>query len=89
MHREHFQAIKSLRNNKQILIIKHDKGSGVVFLQQKDYISKIGDVLNDDNQLEKSGNIEQNDKTAKIEQKFQTWLLKLVKKKTIDSRNLR
>ena len=33
MHKEQFQAIKSLRCNEQILITKPDKGSGVVILK--------------------------------------------------------
>eukprot|EP00794_Sanderia_malayensis_P010369 gene10369-11449_t len=58
MHREHFQTIKSLRNNRDILIIKPDKGSGVVILNQKDYITKMGDILNDNSKFEKLGDVE-------------------------------
>ncbi len=64
----HFKESKSLQNNKQILITKPDKGSGVVILNQKYNISKIGDIPNDDKKLGKLGNVEQHDKTAKIEQ---------------------
>ena len=83
MHREHFQAIKSLRNNKDILITKPDKGSGVVILNQKDYITKMGDVLNDNSKFEKLGDVEQFDKTARLEQKLQKRLLELVNKKQL------
>ena len=42
MHNEHFQAIKSLRCNEQILSTKPDKGSGVVTSNKSDYIKKMG-----------------------------------------------
>jgi len=42
MHKEHFQTIKFLCCNKQILITKPDKRSGVVILNRSDYIKKIG-----------------------------------------------
>ena len=38
MHKENFQAIKSLRSNEQILITKPDKGSGVAILNKNDCI---------------------------------------------------
>ena len=47
MHKDHFQAIKSLRSNEQILITKPDKGSGVVILNKSDYIQKMGYILDD------------------------------------------
>ena len=47
MHKELFQAIKSLRCNEQILITKPDKGSGVVILNKSDYIKKMGSILED------------------------------------------
>ena len=42
LHREHFQALKSLRANNDIFITKPDKGSGVVILNKKDYIKNGG-----------------------------------------------
>ena len=36
LHREHFQALKSLWANNVIFIKKPDKGSGVVILNKKD-----------------------------------------------------
>ena len=47
MHKEHFQAIKSLRGNEHFLITKPGKGSGVVILNKSDYITKMGCILSD------------------------------------------
>ena len=78
MHKEHFQAIKSLRSNEQILITKPDKGSGVVILSKSDYIQKMGNILNDKTKFLNMGSVDQHDNTAKTEQKLQTRLLGLV-----------
>eukprot|EP00794_Sanderia_malayensis_P010354 gene10355-11432_t len=80
MHREHFQTIKSLRNSRDIPITKPDKGSGVVILNQKDYITKMGDILNDNSKI---GDVEKFDKTARLERKLQKRLHELVNKKQL------
>ena len=67
MHKEHSQAIKSLRFNEQIFITKPDKGSGVVILNKSDYIKKMN-----------MSGIELHDNAAKNEQKLQKRLLDLV-----------
>ena len=45
MHNEHFQAIKSLPCNEQVLIAKPDKGSGVVILNKSDNIKRWAVLL--------------------------------------------
>ena len=45
MYKEHFQAIKSLLSNKQILITKSGKRSGVVISNRSDYIQKVGNIF--------------------------------------------
>ena len=77
MHKEHFQAIKSLRCNEQILITKPDKGSGVVILNKSDYIKKMGSILEDKNKFLNMGGVHLHDNTAKNEQKLQKRLLDL------------
>ena len=71
MHTEHFQAIKSLRCNEQILITKPDKGSGVVILNKSDYIKKMGSILEDKTKFLNMGGVHLHDNTAKNEQKLQ------------------
>ena len=83
MHKEHFQAIKSLRSNEQILITKPDKGSGVVILNKSDYIQKLGYILDDKTKFFNMGSVDQHDNTAKTEQKLQKRLLDLVNQKIL------
>ena len=83
MHKEHFQAIKSLRSNEQILITKPDKGSGVVILNKSDYIQKMGYILDDKTKFFNMGSVDQHDNTAKTEQKLQKRLLDFVNQKIL------
>ena len=55
MHRECFQAIKSLRTNSDIIITKPDKGSGVVTLDKSDYVLKMGKILDDNKKFQRIG----------------------------------
>ena len=66
LHREHFQALKSLWANNDIFITKPDKGSGVVILNKKDYINKMEVILHDKEKFAKLGDVETHDKTAKL-----------------------
>ena len=45
MHRECFQAIKSLRNNSDIIISKADKSNVVVILNKSDSLTKMNVTL--------------------------------------------
>ena len=83
LHREHFQALKSLRANNDIFITKPDKGSGVVILNKKDYINKMEVILHDKEKFAKLGDVETHDKTAKLERKLQKRLLELVNSKML------
>ena len=77
MHRECFDAIKSLRSNDKIIISKPDKDSGVVILNKSDYITKMNLILNDASKFQQIGPADTNDNTAKIEAKIQRRLLQL------------
>ena len=44
---EHQNALKELMINNQIVILRPDKGSGVVILNKSDYITKMKDILSD------------------------------------------
>ena len=72
-------AIKSLRSNKDILITKPDKGSGVVILNRFDYINKMETILSDTSKFEQLGPVKDFDKTASNETKIQRRLLQMVK----------
>ena len=78
MHRECFDAIKSLRSNDKIIITKPDKGSGVVILNKSDYISKMNSILNVASKFQQIGPADTNNNTAKIEAKIQRRLLQLL-----------
>ena len=79
MHRECFQAIKSLRNNSDIVITKAGKSNEVVILDKSDYLIKLNIVL-DSQKFEKIGSVKENNNTAKIEGSIQRRLLALTKK---------
>ena len=67
MHKECFQAYKSLKSNPDIVITKPDKSSGVIILNRVDYISKMANILSDNTKFLKIGPSERFDFTAKIE----------------------
>ena len=61
--------------NKNILITKPDKGSGVVILSKTDYIAEMETILCDSNKFICSSSVEENSNTAKLETKLQRRLL--------------
>ena len=65
MYKEHFQAIKSLFFNEQILITKSDEGSGIVILSKSGYIQKMGNFLDDKTKFLNKGGVDQHDHMAK------------------------
>ena len=67
MDKEHFQAIKSLQCNEQILITKPDKGSGVVILNKSDYIKMMGGILDNKTKFLNMAGVDLHDNTAKNE----------------------
>ena len=46
-------ALKQLASNKNIVISKPDKGTGIVLLNRSDYINKINDILQDESKFTK------------------------------------
>ena len=83
LHGEHFQALKSLQANNDIFITKPDKGSGVVNLNKKDHIKKIEVILHDKEKFAKLGDVETQEKTAKLVRKLLKPFLKLVNSKVL------
>jgi len=78
MHKEHFQAIKFLRCNEQIIITNPDKGFGVVIVNKSGYIKKMGYILDDKTKCLNKGGVDVHSNTTKSEQKVQKLLLDLV-----------
>ena len=78
MQNECYQAIKSLRRNEKILITRPDKGSIVVILNKNDYVTKMGNILNDASKFECLGPAATADRTSTIETKLQNRLRELL-----------
>ena len=74
LHRH--KVLNNLRKKKYIVIVKPDKGTGVVILDRKDYSKMIMDILSDTSKFQKLNN----DPTIKREGSLQRFLLKLKKK---------
>ena len=76
LNKEHLQTMKQLKKNKNIVISRPDKGSGVVILNRKDYVQKMEDVLSQKDKFELIGNAEENDTTIQQERALQAFLLR-------------
>jgi len=63
--REEKQALKDLRNNKDIVIKKADKGGGIAVMDKTEYVTKIDNMLKDENVYEKQNE----DNTKQIQDK--------------------
>ena len=72
--------LKRLKNNKDIVIIRPDKGSGVVILNRCDYDNMMYEIINDKDKFQELNT----DPTLKREGQLQRFLLKLKKKGVFD-----
>ena len=79
-HKEHFQALKSLRTNKNIIITRPDKGNSVCILNRVDYVSKMKAVLSDPSKFIELGPVEKYDKTLRHQKNFCKCIAALTKK---------
>ena len=66
--KKHIDALKELKDNKDIIITKPDKGAGIVLLNKLDYIEKMETILADEHKFSCLRN--EKDKTASIEQQI-------------------
>ncbi|MGL4482492.1 MAG: reverse transcriptase domain-containing protein [Lactococcus garvieae] len=80
---EHKNAIRKLKQNKDIIISKPDKGTGLVIMNRTDYIQKMNNILNDDSKFRKMET--EPDKTAAIEKKISKILRVMKQENMIDS----
>ena len=53
LSKEEFDALKSLLENKDVIVQKPDKGNTVVILNRKDYVCKMKNILNDKSKCQK------------------------------------
>ena len=75
---EHLERMKSLKNNDNIVISRHDKGSGIMLLYKGDYI----DTMNDETKFHKMEN--EKDKTVQIEKALSRLLREVKEQNAID-----
>ena len=73
--KEHIAALRELRNNKEIIITRPDKGNGTVLMNKTDYIARMMEILGDETKFECLGGCDKHDRTAQIERALQAYLL--------------
>ena len=78
--KEEFLALKSLSKNKNIVIMKPDKGSGIVILNRADYITKMEEIVNDSTKFKLTSNQDVYGISRTIENRVRTYLREHVKK---------
>ena len=44
---DEIQALKELKNDRSIVILRADKGNAIVIMDKKDYMNKVKEILND------------------------------------------
>jgi len=79
MSKELLEAHNSLRNDNSIIVTQPDKGNGVVVLNRTDYVLKMEDILSDASKFSLSSN----DDNLQNLTKFQRFLYRLQKKKSL------
>ena len=47
LHNKFYETLQNLRQDKNIIILKPDKGNGIVILNKADYYRKMEDILDD------------------------------------------
>ena len=78
-----FKTLKSLRNNKDIVISKQDKGNGIVVMDTSTYVDKMHEILDDTTKFELKGSYEKYDRTHLIETEIRKVLTRLKRSKQI------
>ena len=79
LNRQHHEAIKKLKRNKDIVISRPDKGKGVVIMNRSDYIEKMSGILSQENKFQLIGDAETHDRTIQAERALQAFLLRAKK----------
>ena len=76
-------ALRKLRSEESIVILKPDKGSGVVVMDKTEYVQKMSVILDDTTKFEMVGPVDLHDNTDKIETDLRKFLASLASKKQI------
>ena len=77
--KKHIEELRILQKNKDLIMTRPDKGSGIVLLNKEEYISKMNKILCDEKKF--SHDPKDKDKTAVIEKQ----LMKILKQTLNDS----
>ena len=75
-------SLKDLRNNKDIIITKPDKGSGIVLINKEDYVKKMEEHLKDSTRFSKC--TKGKDRTSQVEKSITKLLSSLKQRNIID-----
>ncbi|VDP48079.1 unnamed protein product [Schistosoma margrebowiei] len=78
---QHFKSLKELRNNAEIIMLKPDKGSGVVIMNKPDYKNKMESILSDKSKFLTDVDF---DGLRKLEKKVNSNLVKLLNMNVIN-----
>ena len=76
LNKQHFDTIRELRKNNEIIITRPDKGNGVVLLSRDDYVQKMETILSDLTKFCRIGKVEEHDRTVQQERALQAFLLR-------------
>jgi len=79
MAQDQISALKKLSKDDSIIVCKPDKGNGVVILNKSDYNDKMLHILNDKSKFQSTTN----DNNLSNLRKFQGFLFRLKKKKSL------
>ena len=82
--KEEMDALRNLQSNKDILILKPDKGSGIILLDHNDYISKMNDILKDATKFKEVNNRDEYQQCRYGETRLRKYLLELKNAHIID-----
>ena len=80
MPKEEFDALLKLSKNKDIIISKPDKGSGIIILDRKDYVDKMLEILSDENKFRLADNQDIYKISRTVETRVRNYLRKNVLK---------
>ena len=79
LRKEHFEAIRELKKNHDLIITRPDKGNGVVILRRSDYVEKMLSILSQEGKFCRIGDADKHDGTLQQERALQAFLLRALR----------
>ena len=76
--KKHYEAVKELQKNKNIRLMKPDKGSGVVLMQTSDYVHGMQTIISDPTKFQKD--VSQKDGSLKADTQITSLLNKTIRR---------